>query len=75
MDDQGDEQLDFGEDEELEGDQEDEQLLDEAEEDEAGYDEGNGAHNEVEAEEDELAGLGESHDASSQGAQHPSRRL
>jgi hypothetical protein len=59
MDDQVDEQLDFGEDEELlEGDQEDEQLLDEADEDEAGYDDGNGAHNEAEAEEDELAGLG-----------------
>jgi hypothetical protein len=73
MDDQGDEQLDFGEDDELEGDQEDEQLLDEAEEDEACYGEENGAHNEAEPVEDELAGLGESRDAS-RAAQHLSRR-
>lgn len=59
MEDQGDEQLDFGEgeDEEL-VDNEDEHLLDE----EAGYDEGpNGEDNHEEPEEDVLAGLGELH--------------
>lgn len=61
MEDQGDEQLDFGEgeDEEL-VDNEDEHLLDE--DDEAGYDEGpNAEDNHEEAEEDVLAGLGELH--------------